>query len=63
MTIMNPLNNENRLSEGEAFKQKLEGLNRSLVHLYEILPCSKQCSHLSNDLQEVFELREGLNKL
>ncbi len=33
MTIMNPLNNENRLSEGEAFKQKLEDLNRRLVHL------------------------------
>ena len=63
MTIINPLNNENKLSEGEAFKQKLEDLNRRLVHLYEILPCSKQCSHLSNHLQEVFELREGLNKL
>ncbi len=60
---MDPLNNENRLSEGEAFKQKLGDLNRRLAHLYEILPCSKQCSHLSNYLQEVFELREGLNKL
>ena len=60
---MNPLNNENRLSEREAFKQKLGDLNRSLAHLYEILPCSEQCSHLSNHLQEVSELREGLNKL
>ena len=51
------------MSEGEAFKQKLKDLNRSLAHIYGILPCSKQCSHLSNHLQEVFELREGLNKL
>jgi uncharacterized protein (TIGR00159 family) len=60
---MNPLENESKLSDGEAFKQKLVDLNRRLVHLHEILPCSKQCSHLSTHLQEVFALREGLKKL
>jgi len=60
---MNLLNNENESIEGETFKQKLEDLKRSLTHLYEILPSSKQCSHLSNHLQEVFELREELNRL
>ena len=63
MTIMNPLNNENKLIEEEAFKEKLEELKRRIDHLYEIIPSLKQCSHLSNHLQEVFELREGLNQL
>jgi DNA integrity scanning protein DisA with diadenylate cyclase activity len=60
---MNSLNNENEFNEGETFRQKLEDLSRSLKHLYEILPLSKQCSHLSSHLQEVFELREELNRL
>jgi DNA integrity scanning protein DisA with diadenylate cyclase activity len=61
--IMNSLKNENESIEGETFKQKLEDLKRSLTYLYEILPSSKQCSHLSSHLQEVFELREELNRL
>ena len=63
MTIINPLNNENRLIEEKAFKEKLEELKRRIVHLHEIIPRLKQCSHLSNHLQEVFELREGLNQI
>jgi DNA integrity scanning protein DisA with diadenylate cyclase activity len=60
---MNPLNKEKRLSEEEAFKEKLEGVKHRLVHLYEMVPCLQKCSHLSGHLQEVFELREGLNQL
>jgi len=63
MTIMNPPNNENKLIEEEAFKEKLEELKSCIGHLCEIIPYLKQCSHLSNHLQEVFELREGLNQL
>ena len=63
MTIMNPPNNHNRLIEEEAFKEKLKELKRRIGHLYKIIPYLKQCSHLSNHLQEVFELREGLNQL
>ena len=50
------------MSEEEVFEEKLEDLKDSLINLYEILPCLKQCSYLSNHLQEVFELREGLNQ-
>ena len=60
---MNPSSNENRLIEEEGFKGKLEELKSRLDHLYEIIPYLKQCSHLSNHLQEIFELREGLNQL
>jgi uncharacterized protein (TIGR00159 family) len=60
---MNPLNKENSLLEEEAFKEILEELKRRIGHLSEIIPSLKQCSHLSNHLQEVFELREGLNQI
>ena len=60
---MNPQNNRNRLIEEEAFKEKIEELKRRIIHLYEIIPSLKQCSHLSDHLQEVFELREGLNQI
>jgi diadenylate cyclase len=60
---MNPSSNENRLIEEEGFKGKLEELKSRLDHLYEIIPYLKQCSHLSNHLQEIFELREGINQL
>jgi len=63
MTIMNPQSNRNRLIEEEAFKEKIEELKNSISHLCEIIPYLKQCSHLSNHLQEVFELREGLSQL
>jgi DNA integrity scanning protein DisA with diadenylate cyclase activity len=63
MEIVNFLNNETEFIEGETFKQKLEDLKHSSTHLYENLPSSKQCSDLSTHLQEVFELREELNRL
>ena len=60
---MNPSSKENRLIEEEEFKEKLEELKRRVINLYKIIPSLKQCSYLSNHLQEVFELREGLNQL
>ena len=63
MTIMNPQSNRNRLIEEEAFKEKIEELKSRIGHLCEIIPYLKQCSHLSNHLQEVIELREGLNQI
>jgi len=60
---MNPQNNENEFIVWETFKQELEDLKRSLTHLCEILPSSKQCTHLGNHFQAVFELREGFNRL
>lgn len=63
MKVMDPPNNENRPIHEEEFKKKLEELKRRINHLYEIIPSLKQCSHLSDHLQEVFELREGLNQL
>ena len=63
MTIVNPLKNEDKLIEEKAFKEKLKELKRRIGHLYEIIPSLKQCSHLSDHLQEVFELREGLNQI
>ena len=62
-TRMNALKKEKLLSEEEDFKGKLADLKLRLNILYEILPCLKQCSQLGNFLQEVFELREGLNQL
>ncbi|MGD2036615.1 MAG: diadenylate cyclase [Desulfobacterales bacterium] len=60
---MNPSSYENRLVEEKRFKKKLTELKSRLDHLYEIIPYLKQCSHFNNHLQEVFELREGLNQL
>jgi len=60
---MNLSNNENMLSEEAALKKKLEDLRCRIIELCQILPRLKQCAHLSNLLQEVFKLREGLNLL
>jgi DNA integrity scanning protein DisA with diadenylate cyclase activity len=60
---MNPSSYENRLIEEKRFKKKLKDLKSRLDHLYEIIPYLKQCSHFNNHLQEIFELREGLNEL
>jgi DNA integrity scanning protein DisA with diadenylate cyclase activity len=62
-SIMNSLNIEKKLSEEEAFKEKIADLKGRLINLYEMLPYLKQCSYLSNLLQEVLELREGFNQL
>ncbi|MGD2272408.1 MAG: diadenylate cyclase [Desulfobacterales bacterium] len=56
-------NDENILSEEERLKEKLEDLRCRLGNLCQILPSLKQCARLSNLLQEVFKLREGLNLL
>jgi DNA integrity scanning protein DisA with diadenylate cyclase activity len=55
--------NEKSLNEEEEFKGEFDDLKCRLIHLYEILPCLKQCSQLGYFLQEVFQLREGLNRL
>ena len=60
---MNPSSKENRMIQEEGFRKKLKELKRRLDHLYEIIPHLKQCSHFNNHLQEIFELREGLNEL
>ena len=62
-TIMDSLNNEDILSEEEAIKEQLEELKSRVTHLHEGIPCLKQCSHLSNLLQKMYEIREGLNQL
>jgi diadenylate cyclase len=63
MTIVNPLKNDDKLIEEEAFKEKLEELKRRIGDLYEIIPSLNQCSRLSDHLQEVFELHEGLYQI
>ena len=59
----NPPNNNNKPIAEEAFKDKLEELNHRIIHLYEIIPNLKQCSRLADHLQDVFEIREGLNQI
>ena len=59
----NPPNNNNKPIAEEAFKDKLEELNNRIIHLYEIVPNLKQCDRLTNHLQDVFVIREGLNQL
>jgi DNA integrity scanning protein DisA with diadenylate cyclase activity len=56
-------NHQNQLIEEETFKKKLEDLKRRIGHLYKIIRGLKQCDHLTHHLQELFELREGLNLL
>ncbi|MGD2097624.1 MAG: diadenylate cyclase [Desulfobacterales bacterium] len=58
-----PLNNGKQPIGEQAFKDKLEELNHRIVHLYEIVPKLKQCARLTDHLQDVFEIREGLNQL
>ncbi|MGD8335308.1 MAG: diadenylate cyclase [Desulfobacterales bacterium] len=61
--VKNPPNDDNKRIEEEAFKDKLEELNNRIIHLYEIVPNLKQCDRLTNHLQDVFVIREGLNQL
>ena len=51
------------LSEEEAIKKRLADLKSQLLDLNEALSCMKQCSYLSNLLQEIYEIREGLTQL
>lgn len=60
---MNGLTNKEILSEEEAIKEKLEELKSRITQLHEDIPCLKQCSRLSDLLQKVYEIREGLNHL
>ncbi len=60
---MNGLTNKDILSEEETIKEKLEELKSRVTQLHEDIPCLKQCSHLSNLLQKLYEIREGLNHL
>jgi len=59
---MNPPKNEDISSEEEEVKQKLEDLKCQVTELHSDLLCLKQCSRLSNLLQELYEIREGLNQ-
>ena len=61
--IKNPPNNDNKRIAEKAFKDKLQELNHRIIHLYEIIPNLKQCSRLADHLQDVFEIREGLNQI
>lgn len=60
---MNQLNSKDILSEEDAIKEKLEDLKRQVMHLHKGIPCLKECSRLSNLLQKLYEIREGLNQL
>jgi diadenylate cyclase len=51
------------LSEEEAIKERLVDLKCQLFDLHGALSCLKQCSYLSNFLQEIYEIREGLTQL
>ena len=60
---MNALNDEHLLSEEAAIKQQLEELKSRVTQLHDGIPCLKQCSHLSDLLQKMYEIRLGLNQL
>jgi diadenylate cyclase len=60
---MNQLNNKDVLIEEETFKRELEDLRRRLASLKKSLSGLNQCSHLSNLLQKIYGIREGLNNL
>ena len=60
---MNGLKNEYILSEEDAIKQQLEELKSKVTKLHNDITCLKQCSRLSNLLQKMYEIREGLNQL
>ena len=60
---MNSQDDKHILSEEETIKKELDDLRSRVTNLHNLLPCLKQCSHLSNLLQKVYEIREGLNQL
>jgi len=59
---VNGLNDEQVLSEEEAIKQQLEELKSRVTKLHNDIPFLKQCSHLSDLLQKMYEIRVGLNQ-
>ena len=60
---MNSLNNEYTPSEEKAIKEQLEEIRSRVIQLHSGIKCLKQCSQLSNYLQKMYEIREGLNQL
>ncbi len=60
---MNGLTNEDILSEEEAIKEQLDDLKSRVAKLHNDITCLKQCSGLSNLLQKMYEIREGLDQL
>ncbi|MBW2171959.1 MAG: DNA integrity scanning protein DisA nucleotide-binding domain protein [Deltaproteobacteria bacterium] len=60
---MNPIDNQALLSEEEAIKEKLEDLRSRIAQVHEGLESVKECSRLSNFLQKLYEIREGVNQL
>jgi hypothetical protein len=50
------------LSEKEAMREKLEELKEQAIDLYQIIPGLTECTHLSDLLQKLHELRAGLNQ-
>jgi len=60
---VNELNNEYILSEEEAINEQLDDLKSRVTQLHNDITCLKQCSRLSNLLQKMYEIREGLNQL
>ena len=60
---VNQPNNKDMLVEEEVFKDGLENLRGRLTSLKDSLSGLNQCSHLSNLLQKIHEVRDGLNNL
>jgi DNA integrity scanning protein DisA with diadenylate cyclase activity len=60
---VNGLNDDYLSSEEEAIKEQLEGLKSRVFQLHDDIPCLKQCAHLSDLLQKMYEIRVGLNQL
>lgn len=51
------------VGEEEAVREKLSDLKCQVLDLQQVLSCLKNCSYLSNLLQEIYEIREGLDQL
>jgi len=60
---VNGLTNEDIVSEEEAIKEQLDDLKSSVAKLHNDITSLKQCSRLSNLLQKMYEIREGLDQL
>lgn len=60
---MSAINHAHTLIEEEAIREKLEELKSRVTQLRGDIACLEQCSRLSNLLQKMYEIREGLNQL
>jgi diadenylate cyclase len=60
---VNGVNNAYRLSEEDAIKEQLEELKSRVAQLHSEIKCLEQCPRLSQFLQKMYEIREGLNQL